>query len=99
MTNIERDIISYGCSIISEGCLTDDHLLPRFRSALEDLGVPCDGIGDIDKLFDMLEEHAPVGTWFGAHAGDGALFGFWREEEGPQTHNPGFEKIWSVERA
>lgn len=33
------------------------------------------------ELVDLLDEHAPEGTYFGAHEGDGACFGFWMVEE------------------
>jgi len=31
----------------------------------------------LEILYDRLNDVAPPGTWFGAHVGDGALFGFW----------------------
>lgn len=33
-----------------------------------------------DDLADILDSHAPAGTYFGAHPGDGSDFGFWPEE-------------------
>jgi hypothetical protein len=34
-----------------------------------------------EKLVDALNTLAPKGCYFGAHPGDGACFGFWRDEE------------------
>lgn len=31
----------------------------------------------LDKLYDLLNDVAPEGAYFGSHEGDGACFGFW----------------------
>lgn len=33
------------------------------------------------KLFELLEDYAPEGYFFGLHPGDGSDFGFWKSEE------------------
>ena len=36
---------------------------------------------DVDELFTILDQLAPAGCTFGAHDGDGALYGFWKGED------------------
>ena len=44
----------------------------RFEAGREDV---------LADMFDALNDIAPEGTHFGAHPGDGADFGFWRDDE------------------
>lgn len=41
--------------------------------------VPCEADHQLaNDLFNLLDEIAPEGFWFGSQEGDGACFGFWR---------------------
>lgn len=45
-------------------------------------GIALERVGwYLDELFDKMDGIAPEGCYFGAHSGDGALFGFWLVEE------------------
>ena len=35
----------------------------------------------VEQLFDILNENAPDGYYFGAHPGDGSDFGYWEVDE------------------
>lgn len=51
------------------------------RMEREDYWESDDAAWDIEWLFNELDNLAPEGTYFGAHEGDGACFGFWPVEE------------------
>ena len=36
---------------------------------------------DLETLFDLMDEYAPDGHYFGSHPGDGADYGYWAVEE------------------
>jgi hypothetical protein len=78
---------------VSYGTLRPEDLIPVFVNELRRLGHaathfdaewlvenPEDAAWLLADLFDALNDVAPDGTYFGAHEGDGADFGFWRSE-------------------
>jgi hypothetical protein len=50
-------------------------LICDFYDAICDADVPGDFV--LDEIFERLNNIAPDDCYFGAHEGDGALFGFW----------------------
>ncbi len=77
---------------ISSGTLRPEDLIESFAYALETVApdhplvAGCgshdpDGWDWVDELIDALNEHCPSYCWFGAHEGDGALFGVWPDLE------------------
>jgi hypothetical protein len=117
------DIKRQGGSVVSDGTLRSEDLLPKLCDALYSLGkkqlakdlykegqVALDTIKRLEDaswrnelsdedcalyqtawdtiswiinedLFDALNENAPKGYYFSSHEGDGACFGFWKEEK------------------
>ena len=63
---------------------------PELLEALcsEQAGIPSDYWQTDDcmfflneELFDIMEDYAPAGYYFGAHIGDGSDFGYWQDED------------------
>lgn len=78
---------------VSCGTMVDQDLFDAFISELEYLDPAAhndfieemqdhgDSISDsVERLFDVLDEYAPDGAYFGAHVGDGCDYGFWQND-------------------
>lgn len=71
-----------------EWCVADDEFTADERSDHELTGSEL-----VQDLEECLSDHAPEATYFGAHEGDGADFGFWpcweALDELPTVNDPG----------
>jgi len=75
--------------VVSSHTLKPEDLAKNFLSFLESIDYPDTDafrqqIEDeelLDDLFQLLDNIAPPNCYFGAHEGDGALFGFWPIKE------------------
>ena len=80
---------------ISHGTMRPEDLIPKFLEVLEELNPKVSESAKrwnelaieeaqsqfLSELFDLLNEEAPEGFYFGSHPGDGSDYGFWQMEE------------------
>ena len=80
---------------ISHGTMRPEDLIPKFLEILEKLNPKISESAKrwnelaiqevqsqfLSELFDLLNEEAPEGFYFGSHPGDGSDYGFWQMEE------------------
>jgi len=80
---------------ISHGTMRPEDLIPEFLEVLEELNPEISESAKrwnelaiqevqsqfLSELFDLLNEEAPEGFYFGSHPGDGSDYGFWQMEE------------------
>lgn len=79
---------------ISHGTMRPEDLIPKFLEVLEELNPKVSesakrwnelAIQEVQsqfllELFDLLDQEAPEGFYFGSHPGDGCDYGFWQSE-------------------
>lgn len=80
---------------ISHGTMKPEDLIPKFLEVLEELNPKVSESAKrwnelaieeaqsqfLSELFDLLDQEAPEGFYFGSHPGDGSDYGFWQMEE------------------
>lgn len=69
---------------ISHGTMRPEDLIPKFLEVLEELNPEAGQEAQsqfLSELFDLLDQEAPEGFYFGSHPGDGSDYGFWQMEE------------------
>ena len=80
---------------ISHGTMRPEDLIPKFLEVLEELNPKVSESAKrwnelaiqevqsqfLSELFDLLDQEAPEGFYFGSHPGDGSDYGFWQMEE------------------
>ena len=80
---------------ISHGTMRPEDLIPKFLEVLEELNPKISESAKhwnelaieeaqsqfLSELFDLLDQEAPEGFYFGSHPGDGSDYGFWQMEE------------------
>lgn len=69
---------------ISHGTMRPEDLIPKLLEVLEELNPEAGQEAQsqfLSELFDLLDQEAPEGFYFGSHPGDGSDYGFWQMEE------------------
>ena len=85
IVNITQTLIEYGDSDVVDEVIKYLNEFPN--EVLEISSTPhrywltTDAYWEFEKLLDFVDHITPEGWYYGSSEGDGALFGFWKENE------------------